>query len=239
MTTLDSDSDASAQDLQNAGQAEAAPHHVPRALVFSDTGETVMFACGSCGNCYSTAIYACSRDRAAQVAYRAADECCAPRHCACGAQIEKQWTACASCRLRSKLQRASVVTDYSGPVFADGYCGGWGDGYFADVEELIEACATYDVAPPAFCNPCKPLPLALDAESILERACEDQHEDAMDQIVGADALIAAIEAFNSAQTCVSYWPEYSQVIVMDQAGFDALRADPAAVAATSAQQDQP
>ena len=214
-----------ARELANDEPA-AAPRPAPRVLVFADTGKTAMFACASCGKCYSTAIYACKEDRAIQEARRGADECCAPRHCACGTEIEKMWTACAPCRERHKLQRATVVTDYKGPVSADGYEGGWGDGYFENVADLLEACATYKVAPPAYCHPCEASPLALDLDRILEGACDDQHENAADQIVGADALDAAIEAFNAAQTCVTYWPITSEVIVLDQEGFAALRDDP-------------
>ena len=208
-----------------------AARRAPRELVFADTGNTAMFACASCGKCYSTAIYACKEDRAVHEARRAADECCAPRHCACGTEIEKMWTACAPCRERHKLQRATIAPDSGGPVYIDGYRGGWGDGYFEDVADLLESCETYEVAPPAYCHPCTASPLALDTDRILEAACEDQHEDAADQIVGADALDAAIEAFNAAQTCVTYWPVTSQVIVLDQTGFDALIADPASGAA--------
>ena len=203
----------------------------PRALVFADTGKTAMFACASCGKCYSTAIYACKEARAVQEARRAADECCAPRHCACGAEIEKMWTACEPCRERHKIQRATIAADYVGPVYIEGYRGGWGDGYFEDVAALIDACGLHDVAPPAYCHPCKATPLALDTDRILEAACEDQHEGAADQIVGADALHSAIEAFNAAQTCVTYWAVTSQLIVLDQDAFAALRADPASGAA--------
>lgn len=219
-----------AQDPGRDLGMESAKRPATRELVFADTGKTAMFACGSCGTCYSTAIYACKDDLAIQEARRAADNCCAQRLCACGAEIKKMWTACAPCREHRKLQRATIATDYTGPVYIDGFCGGWGDGYFGDVADLIDACDLYEVEPPAYCHPCTSSPLALDTDRILERACEDQHEDAADQIVGADALDAAIEAFNSAQTCVTYWADHSRVIVLDQAGFDALIADPSAVA---------
>lgn len=191
-----------------------------RELTFRGEDEAVLYACGECGRVFSPKIYACTDERAHHEARRAAEECCAPRYCACGVEIEKPWTACATCRERHSLERAAIVTDYTGPVQSDQVSGSeWGDGYSSNVAELLEYC---DGDKPAYCWPCIASPLRLDLDNILERACDDQHEDASDEIVGADALGKAIDAFNAAQTCVTYYLDRTSVIVLDQERFDAL-----------------
>lgn len=191
-------------------------------LAVKGRAETALYACGDCGKVWSPRIYACRDDLAHEAARRSADECCAPRYCACGVEVDVAWSACAPCRLSKKLQSCTIVIDYTGPVEADGYEGGWGEGYFAGVPDLIGACKDYEVEPPAYCHPCNSVPLQLDLNQILESACDDQHEHAGDQIVGAEELAKAVDAFNAAQTCVSYYPDRSRVIVLDQAKFDAL-----------------
>lgn len=196
-----------------------------RELTFKGEDQAQLYACGACGSIHSPKIYACKDARAHDEARRAAEACCAPRHCACGTEIEKYWTMCHTCRERKKLQAAAIVTDYDGPVHIDGYRGSWGEGYSGSAAELLEACMDWDEDPPAYCHPCKGSPLRLDIERIIESALDDQHEDAHEQVEGYDELAAAVEAFNEAQTCVTYWCDSNRVIVLDQERFAALVAE--------------
>ena len=100
--------------------------------------------------------------------------------------------------------------------------GGWGEGYFSDTDDLRQSCDDYDVNVPAYCWPCVATPLALNANSLLEQATDEMHEDAADEIVDADELVAFIEAWNAKQTCVTWCPDYSRVVVLDRDRFDAL-----------------
>lgn len=197
-----------------------------RELTFKGEADPVLYACGACSSLHSPRTYACKADLAHEAARRSAEECCAVRHCACGAEIEKCWTMCHTCRERKRLRGATVVTDYSGPVFLNGARGDWQEGYSSDVDALRESHEDWDEEPPAYCHPCTSIPLRLDIERIIESACSDQHEDAPEQIEGYDDLAAAVEAFNEAQTCVTYWSDTSRVIVLDQARFEALIAEP-------------
>lgn len=191
-----------------------------RELTFKGGDKVLFYACGSCGKLYSPNIYLCREVEQRAAARRAAKECCATRHCACGVEIEKYWTACATCRERHMLERATVITDYIGPVQSDHVeMSEWGDGYSSNVDAMREYCYG-DL--PAYCWPCKASPLRLDLDSILESACDDQHEGAADQIVGVDDLGKAIDAFNDAQTCITYYPDHTRVIVLDQERFDAI-----------------
>ncbi|RWR30508.1 hypothetical protein D2T29_12620 [Sinirhodobacter populi] len=191
-----------------------------RELTFRGEDTPQLYACDVCGSSFSPKIYACADDLAHATARQAAEECCAPRHCACGVEIEKYYTACATCRERNRLKAATIVTDYTGPVQSDQVEGSeWGEGYSSSVDALRNYC---DDPAPAYCWPCKASPLRLDLDSILESALDDQHEDAAEQIVGDDELGAAIDKFNAAQTCITYYPDHTRVIVLDQARFDAI-----------------
>ncbi len=191
-----------------------------RELTFRGKDKTVLYACGQCGRVCSPTIYACQEEEQHTAARQAAEECCAPRYCVCGVEVKDGWTACAPCRERHRLERATVVTDYTGPVQSDQVeCGEWAEGYSSSVDALRDYC---DGPVPAYCWPCKSSPLRLDLDNILEHACDDQHEDAFEQIVGADELGAAIDKFNEAQTCIAYYPDHTRVIVLNQERFDAI-----------------
>ena len=192
-----------------------------RELAFTGSNDAVLYACGDCGSIHSPAIYACNKDLAHSTARKAADNCCAQNVCDCGAEIDKVWTACHTCRERRKLQRAQIVTDYDGPVFSDHCDGDWGEGYSSDMAGLIESLDLRDDAP-AYCWPCNSEPLQINFESVIDNACDDQHEDARNQIVGLDALELAVEQFNAAQTCTSYYPDHTRVIVINPRNFDAM-----------------
>lgn len=119
------------------------------------------------------------------------------------------------------LAKATIIdaAEYKGPVSAQ--CRGeWGDGYSSDIGSMIEACHDFGEPVPAYCHPCTALPLKLDPESLLEQATDDMHEEASDQIVNADELVAFITAWNEKQTCVSYYEDRSRVIIIDQMQFD-------------------
>lgn len=200
-----------------------------RELTFRGEDKPVLYACGECGSVHSPKIYACREEMAHESARRAAEECCAPRHCACGVRLEGGWTACAPCRERNKLRRAKVVAaaDYDGAVYAEGVTGEWGEGYSSDLTELLVSCKDFDDPVPAYCHPCHETHLRLDADSILEHALDGMHEDAADQVEDYAGLRQFIADWNEKQHAVSYHPDMSRVIVIDQERFDALISDPA------------
>lgn len=200
-----------------------------RELTFKGESATKLYACGKCGKAYSPKIYACRDDKAHAAARRAAEECCKPRFCDCGAELDSRWTACRPCREIKILAKATIIeaADYSGPVIAE--CAGeWGDGYSSDLAAMIEACHEVGDPVPAYCHPCTYHPLQIDPASILENATEEMHEGAADQIVDADELTDFINAWNEKQTCVTYYEDRSRVIIIDRVAFDDFMSGPAA-----------
>lgn len=203
-----------------------------RALSFSDDpeGKARLYACGECGSCYSPKVYACAEPQAHAAAQKAAEKCCAPRYCTgCGVEVEKSWTACSSCREKNALRRATriLAQDFHGPVYSDAVPGDWGEGFSSDIDALLEAVhdavawGDLDEAP-AFCWSCVSQPLALNAESLLEQAVDGLHEEAFDQIEAGDELVAFIEAWNAKQTCKSWYPDYSRVVVLNRERFEEM-----------------
>jgi len=210
-------------------------------MVFRGEDATKLYACGQCGQCYSPKVYACADDVAHETARKAAEKCCVPSSCSvCGVAVEKYWTLCSKHREQAKLARAKHVpaSEWSDPVFSDDVSGDWGEGFSSCWQEMEQSyfdTAVWDdcvdgqgvitVPPPAYCWPCESQALRLDPNSLLENATDDMHEDAGDEIVDADELVRFIEAWNAKQTCKSWYPDYSRVIVLDEARFKALLED--------------
>ena len=203
-----------------------------RELSFTDAPDRkpALYACGKCGKCYSPKVYACAEPQAHEAAQKAAERCCAPVHCSgCGVEVGRPWTACSSCREKFKLRRATPIPerDYHGPVYSDAVSGDWGEGYSSDTDALLEvvhdAVAWGDMEEaPVYCWPCTSRPLALNADHMLENAVDDMHEEAMDQIVDADEVFAFVEAWNAKQTCKTWYPDYSRVVVLNQERFEEM-----------------
>ena len=215
-----------------------------RELVFRGEDATKLYACGACGQCYSPKVYACADAVAHETARKAAEKCCVPPTCSvCGVEVSRPWTMCAKHREQAKLARAKPVpaSEWSAPVYSDAVSGDWGDGYSSCWQEMLRyhddaqawaeadhrAAAPVEILfeptlPPAYCWPCEAEALRLNPDSLLENAVDGLHEDAGDEIVDADELVRFIEAWNAKQTCKSWYPDYSRVIVLDEARFKAL-----------------
>lgn len=114
-----------------------------------------------------------------------------------------------------KLRQAERLADYSGPVFT-------GDGdYYPDIEaeELEEA---------VFCWAAKKVPFKLDVERAVENALEELQqglEDAFiepEDLVDTKALEEFCRAWSAKQDLPVYEPDYTRVVVLDEAKFEAL-----------------
>lgn len=118
------------------------------------------------------------------------------------------------------MEKAELVAEYDGPVYCEaaGH-GSYGDGYFADVEEVADAweCDHTEIDPvPEFVYCCESTQVAcLDLDNILENACEEAHEDARDSLHGITELYAAVDAFNKLNEGVISWsPDYKRKVAV-------------------------
>lgn len=115
----------------------------------------------------------------------------------------------------ARMEKAALVEDYDGPVYCEGLPGGsYGDGYFADVDELADAVADLKNCGVEFAYCCKSYPVVvINLGKILEDATEEAFEDAIDHLNGRDELQAAVDAFNEANKAVLSWGvDYSRKV---------------------------
>lgn len=65
---------------------------------------------------------------------------------------------------------------------------GYNEGYFADIEDLIEYCEGEEIDIPEYVYSTTLVELSLNAYSILADACENLHEDAYDNLCDIEEL---------------------------------------------------
>ena len=174
-------------------------------------------------------VFACDRCKFTCKARGYAESCCSCSRCGQPLEsAERKWghghmhDACfAVDRQEQDAEReakAEKVEAWDGWVFTEG--GGGQNGYFSDLDEYMAHCEAEGVRPEFVWTADEVAFPGLDLEHILEGLAEEMnYEDAGDNIVGTEALGAAIEAFNAANARnVSYdwnmkrmvrvpWPE--------------------------------
>jgi hypothetical protein len=219
--------------VRNSRPRYQAPRRVTRArgvvreLAFVGQTQPVLFACGKCGLTYSANSYIGGNPARIEAARVVAERCCNPKCLECGRVLSlKYHTECDECKNRRFardrlrwLKRQPVELPQDGvPVYAEGV----GNEFFADMDELYEWCQDYEGELPAWVHPCSERPaFKLDVEDIFERMSEDLPECAEgDTPEKADALIAAVDTFNAAQTVMT-WEIRHVVWVLDEAAFRA------------------
>lgn len=77
-----------------------------RPLVWKDTQEVALYACGKCGTCHSPRVYFAPPERALRAAKDAAEQCCKPSICQeCAVDISRGSTLCSACAASARLLR--------------------------------------------------------------------------------------------------------------------------------------
>lgn len=183
-------------------------------LFHKDGGSAGVFYCGEC--------------RCVKRTQDEAEQCCKPYTCSkCGVVTEKYWTICNGCRSkkrqeeeRARFEAAEKIDAdaYEGWLYCDGIAGS-NEGFFEDLETLIDLCCDAEVKP-EYAWACNPQHFAvLDIDDILQRIEEDgdayEDFDARD-MNGIPELEKALVAFNEANIgVVSYSPDYKRAVLLD------------------------
>jgi len=189
-------------------QASPPKASIPDAIVLVRADDAdkkpLLYACGKCGSVHSPNIYACGSELAHQTAKAAAKDCynCKENDvCACGAECPKYWTSCYQCQYKRKLEAAEEVPDDGGP-----YCALDGNTYYQDLEYARDDDCEW-------VSPCTVTYPKIDAENILDSLISDMHEDAdIYDLNGVEEFMAAVEAFNKAQTTQTWWSDSKRKI---------------------------
>jgi hypothetical protein len=171
----------------------------------SDGKEVYAHACGKCGY---TAV-----DQAA------AERCCQPAICACGAECEKGWTACKACRdsnyagaRKKAFEQATKIqaADYKDWLFCE-CC----ERFYESVDDLIDYHCDRNECP-TWAWACTSRRLSLDAYEIILSEIERQEcfDDAGDYIPDLAALQAELDAVGTEIPPI-WEPDYSHVVTFE------------------------
>jgi hypothetical protein len=113
-----------------------------------------------------------------------------------------------------RLEKATLV-EYDGGFLYANHLPGGRDGYFQDMEELLDCLEDDDeLVLYAFCT--TPNRHDLDLGRILENACDDGYEDMEGHLAGTKELQAAIDVFNEAnrEALTSYAVDYKRKVAV-------------------------
>lgn len=181
--------------------------------------EIKAYKCPVCGNAY--------------VSEKAAERCCQPKKCErCGIEIPRKsyYCLCESCRKIAKAEeekkRFEKAVKYKlsecppekcEMMFSDIF--GHNEGYFIGVDELEDYCYDNNIEMPKYCYGTYSRQISFDACSIIESACDDLHEDAIDQIDDASVkeLQNFLDAWCEKQTGTkTYYADYTCAILLGE-----------------------
>lgn len=116
-----------------------------------------------------------------------------------------------------------TIEEYDGPIYREGAGGDWGEGYFSDIEALLDYCETEGYDPPSYVWACSAKPFELGeraVEDLLERELEFQemYEDAGARITDAQRkeLADLLTAWAKKVNLESWEIDYSRVILLEE-----------------------
>ena len=174
----------------------------------------VAYACPKCGLVFSLRLQPKEEDRA-RLKGEAEQHCV--KYCACNNLLDGWRISCSACQRKEQdakemvwFAKAEKVkhTDYGDPVYWEGHTGSMGDGYFANVDELIDYCESEDIPVPEFVWACTSTVFKLSAEALLEREFEKQdiYDGAMDAVGEKERglLQAFLDTWTARQNIVSW-----------------------------------
>ena len=153
-----------------------------------------------------------------------ARQCCAQTYCeGCGAPIQKHMRICEGCRLGRAFDEAMKIkeADYNGWVWCPEYYIGNSDsdGYFPNVQELIEHCDAHDIPFPEWAYTCTRHPVRFDLDQGWQWMIEDAYDGIEYGIVDADELESFITKWNSKQKAFYYLPDKDLIVLIDVYGW--------------------
>lgn len=221
---------------------------LPLFIMRQNTERVVGYCCPDCGGVHSRLHQRwggakCRPNKAfekleLEFAHRKATECHGRSTCEeCGSLFKNQGYAQIKCRdceqrrwkLNDKLKLAKATRITSEQNQTDWiYCEerqNHNEGYFHDFGELEEYCEDEGLSMPCYVHPCYEMRVKLDAESILEHALEELHEDTAEHVCAKHEgrLQRLLDAWvKHANIPPSYMADARKVIVLDVARFDTL-----------------
>jgi len=178
--------------------------------------EVTSWKCSNCGLVFKDRYYA--------------ERCCEPKKCQdCGCEIphDSYYVVCDDCRAKreatkekERFKKAAHYTLENVPqsscqcMYSESY--GANNGYFFDIEELEEYCNENNIPMPEYVWGTTVTRISMDADSIIESACEELHEDAEDQIDNRVELQEMLDKWCEKQSGTdTYYIDYHVAIVLN------------------------
>lgn len=206
-------------------------HPPPPALdvIIRGQEDPVAYACPTCGQLFILSRRDSVEERVRK-AQAAAHHCV--KECVCGKPIDYHYyLRCKDCRLEAEVQKEQerfekaeklTIEAYDGPVYWETGCSGdMGDGYFSDVDSLLDYCEQEGIDVPEYVWACASSSFQLEADAIIEHALErqDAYEDAFDSI--KDDARARLQAYLTVWTKevdLTFWhDDHSRAVLLREA----------------------
>lgn len=165
----------------------------------------------------------CGQCRQIRANQDAAEACCRPKMCedCTTAEVEKGWTICAACRRsraeereRARFAAARQVTaaEYTmGTVYVEAV------ERYMDLDEFLNWDDYGNEGPaPAYAYGTETIPFHIHAESIVENALEDHHDDAEVSTWRIEALQGILDEWTAEAGVSSYGVDYTVVVMAEE-----------------------
>ena len=177
--------------------------------------KAIGYACGSCSQVFRPLG---RKPEFLRLAREAADRCCKPKCCAdCGVQIRPTQDFCDRHLELRPLFRAQYVSpwQYDGAVFSRELVEVHG-GVFSHVGELIDYCDLNAEPLPPYVFACRERHWpGLEVAIALRDSLTDHYAGAGHDVVDLGDLVTFVESWNARQTIVSWSPDFSRVLLME------------------------
>lgn len=201
----------------------------PLELIVRGGDAPVGYACQKCGAAFlvhkhpNPRIYDSNRQHQKN---EAAQHCV--KECPCGRPIEDSYRLrCRDCRNQMEVDKEKArfekstklaIEQVDGPLYWEGHVGSMGDGYFSDIDELLDYCEQDGVDVPEYVWACEEQKLGINAEHIVENAVSDMGEDAYDSVPekAVDSLQAYLDVWCAEVGLSSWSPDYSRSVLLQE-----------------------
>lgn len=168
----------------------------------------------------ATKNWFCNKCKVICYGEQVANDCCAPRLCACGKEVKGSWSHCDECREKvereheKRIMELAELIPYSGQPFFNPE----DDKFYNDTDQYEEHCADNEITKdkiPVYVYGVKTFDEHLDLGTILDSALDEVPEEVWDgcnysELENYKELEAAVDAFNKAnkKSLTYYEPDY-------------------------------
>jgi hypothetical protein len=188
--------------------------------------DPVAYACPKCGMLFLLKKDIDEGERE-HLAGQASAHCV--KQCACGNALDHHYQLrCKECREKAekekerarfeKAERLAIEAWTDTPVYWEGHIGGLGDGFFSNIDEVIDYCAEEGLELPEYVWTCSSHEFKLDAGRFIEQELERQemYDDASEDISeeALTRLQAYMDVWSKEQHLTGWQPDHARAVLL-------------------------